>query len=452
MMDRGEAWFTEKKKNGKAIAQLRHFDDEGHDRIFTYPTIKEEKVAKLNDNAPKGPDVYQMALMQQVAEISEEIKEVRKAVEHMHIDSIMRCHEAGRQIIIKSFTLRGCLTFSEAASFFVLLFDAELFLERLPPEESLKQTGRQRFAYRDAGCTGDFPACEKPFCCVHCSKNSDASYDYLDCFYHHRIPLALESAVYLDDLSVDERGVISCEEESYRSDVLRLSDSLARASVDHSLKYGRSADAVYHGRVDGARSDGIDSDLRSELPCHGLGKSCHGVLGGDVSCEAVVSCEGSNGSNVYDHALALSLHDRCYELAESQCGVNIDSEYSVPLFHCYVLKCGHAQHSGVVDENVYCTVSFNCLVNDLFAEVQIRSIAEDVHCLISLSLDLFDYSLGTLFISSYNYDLGTFLCEKNCCCSSHSGGCACNDCYLVFKSHFRVLSQNDLIKKQVLLD
>lgn len=86
MMDRGEAWFTEKKKNGKAIAQLRHYDKEGHDRIFTYPTIKEEKLANLNDNAPKAPDVYQMALMQQVAEISEEIKEVRKAVEHMHID------------------------------------------------------------------------------------------------------------------------------------------------------------------------------------------------------------------------------------------------------------------------------------------------------------------------------------------------------------------------------
>jgi len=86
MMDKGEAWFTEKKNNGKAIAQLRHYDKEGHNRIYTYPTIKEEKLATLNDNAPKGPDMYQMALMQQVAEISEEIKEVRKAVEHMHID------------------------------------------------------------------------------------------------------------------------------------------------------------------------------------------------------------------------------------------------------------------------------------------------------------------------------------------------------------------------------
>jgi len=86
MMDRGEAWFTEKKESGKAIAQLRHIDEDGHNRIFTYPTIKEENLAQVNDNAPTGADMYQMALMQQVAEISEEIKEVRKAVEHMHID------------------------------------------------------------------------------------------------------------------------------------------------------------------------------------------------------------------------------------------------------------------------------------------------------------------------------------------------------------------------------
>jgi len=86
MINRGEAWFTEKKKNGKPIAQLRHYDDEGRDRIYTYPAIKEEKIANLNENAPKGPDLYQMALMQQVAEISEEMKEVHKAVEQMHID------------------------------------------------------------------------------------------------------------------------------------------------------------------------------------------------------------------------------------------------------------------------------------------------------------------------------------------------------------------------------
>lgn len=86
MMDRGEAWFTEKKENGKAIAQLRHIDKDGYNRIFTYPPIKEENLAKVNESAPTGPDMYQIALMQQVAEISEEIKEVRKAVEHMHID------------------------------------------------------------------------------------------------------------------------------------------------------------------------------------------------------------------------------------------------------------------------------------------------------------------------------------------------------------------------------
>ena len=86
MMDRGEAWFTEKKDNKKAIAQLRHIDEDGHNRIFTYPTIKEEDMPKVNEGAPTGPDMYQMALMQQIAEISEEIKEVRKAVEYMHID------------------------------------------------------------------------------------------------------------------------------------------------------------------------------------------------------------------------------------------------------------------------------------------------------------------------------------------------------------------------------
>ena len=86
MMDRGEAWFTEKKDNKKAIAQLRHIDEDGHNRIFTYPTIKEEDMPNVNEGAPTGPDMYQMALMQQIAEISEEIKEVRKAVEYMHID------------------------------------------------------------------------------------------------------------------------------------------------------------------------------------------------------------------------------------------------------------------------------------------------------------------------------------------------------------------------------
>jgi len=86
MMDRGEAWFTEKRDSKKAIAQLRHLDEDGHNRIFTYPTIKEENLAKVKENAPTGPDMYQLALMQQVADLSEEIKEVRKAVEYMHID------------------------------------------------------------------------------------------------------------------------------------------------------------------------------------------------------------------------------------------------------------------------------------------------------------------------------------------------------------------------------
>ena len=86
MMDKGEAWFTEKKESGKAIAQLRHIDEDGHNRIFTYPPIKEENLVKVKEGAPTGPDMYQMALMQQVAELSEEIKEVRKAVEYMHID------------------------------------------------------------------------------------------------------------------------------------------------------------------------------------------------------------------------------------------------------------------------------------------------------------------------------------------------------------------------------
>ena len=80
MMDRGEAWFTEKKKDGKAIAQLRHIDEEGHNRIFTYPTIKEEAAPHIDDNVPNGPDIYQ------IAEISEEIEAVRKVVENMHID------------------------------------------------------------------------------------------------------------------------------------------------------------------------------------------------------------------------------------------------------------------------------------------------------------------------------------------------------------------------------
>ena len=104
MMERGEARFTEKKDRKKAIAQLRHIDEDGHNRIFTYPTIKEENLSKVNENAPTGLDMYQMALLQQIAEISEELKEVQKAVEYMHVDiqnnSLSKIESAYTQLLL----------------------------------------------------------------------------------------------------------------------------------------------------------------------------------------------------------------------------------------------------------------------------------------------------------------------------------------------------------------
>ena len=186
--------------------------------------------------------------------------------------------------------------------------------------------------------------------------------------------LALESAVDLDDLTVDEGRIVSCKEQSYGSDVLGLAYSLYRAVVDHSLQNCGAADAVYHCGVDSSRSDGVDPDLRTKLPCHGLGKTCHSVLGGNVGSKAVVSSEGSDGSDVYDDALALGLHDGRYELAKLKSGVHVYSEDLVPLFDAHVLEGGHAEHSGVVDENVHGAVSFNCLLNYLIAEREIGSI------------------------------------------------------------------------------
>ena len=232
--------------------------------------------------------------------------------------------------------------------------------------------------------------------------------------------LALEAAVDFDYLAIYEGGIISSKEESYCSDIFRLTYPLDWAVVYHALQNCRTAYAIDHCSVDGSRSDSIDPDFRTKLPCHGLGKTSHCVLGRNVCCETMVSSERSNGSDVDDNAFALGLHDRSYELAELKCGVYVNSEYSVPLLHAYILQRGHAEHACIIYEYIHCAVSFYGFVYDLIAESEVRSISENVDGFISCCLDLIYDSLCTSLIPAHNYYLCTLLCEKDCSCSSHT--------------------------------
>lgn len=85
-LESGECWFTEKTANGHAMGQLRHRVD-GKSVIFANPDIKAEDVAvKTGGNSKSLSDgVYQVALQQQMAEMSKQIAEIKKSVVRIEV-------------------------------------------------------------------------------------------------------------------------------------------------------------------------------------------------------------------------------------------------------------------------------------------------------------------------------------------------------------------------------
>lgn len=82
----GECWFTEKKDSGRAMGQLRHRVD-GKNKIFANPDIIEEKVSDQlpTNNKSLSESLYQVALIQQMQDISEQIDEIGKSVKNIEI-------------------------------------------------------------------------------------------------------------------------------------------------------------------------------------------------------------------------------------------------------------------------------------------------------------------------------------------------------------------------------
>ncbi len=89
--------------------------------------------------------------------------------------------------------------------------------------------------------------------------------------------------------------------------------------------------------MDKSGGDGVDSDLGAEFPCHGFGKTRHGVLGSDVCGKTVMGGEGSDGSGVDDDSLSLGLHNGGYQLAKVKRTGDINIEHIVPFLKCNIL-------------------------------------------------------------------------------------------------------------------
>lgn len=99
MLEKGEAWFTEKGENGKPMGQLRHRVD-GKNVIMANPDIVEENINISSGVDPKQMSnaVYQMALQQQMAEISHKMDEIQntvKLIEEGQMDDRYAKIEAG---------------------------------------------------------------------------------------------------------------------------------------------------------------------------------------------------------------------------------------------------------------------------------------------------------------------------------------------------------------------
>lgn len=102
-LEKGEAWFTEKGENGKPMGQLRHRVD-GKNVIMANPDIVEENISITPGVDPKQMSnaVYQMALQQQMAEISHKMDEIQntvKLLEEGQMDDRFAKIEAGENAL-----------------------------------------------------------------------------------------------------------------------------------------------------------------------------------------------------------------------------------------------------------------------------------------------------------------------------------------------------------------
>lgn len=102
-LENGEAWFTEKAANGKPMGQLRHRVD-GKNVIMANPDIIAEQVPIAPKGDPKqlSNGIYQMALQQQMAEMSHEMDEIQhtvKRIEAGQMDDRFAKIEAGEQTL-----------------------------------------------------------------------------------------------------------------------------------------------------------------------------------------------------------------------------------------------------------------------------------------------------------------------------------------------------------------
>lgn len=83
-LEKGECWFTEKAANGKPMGQLRHRID-GKNVIMANPDVVVENVPVASKTDPRqlSEGVYQMALQQQIAEMSQQLDEIQHAVKRI---------------------------------------------------------------------------------------------------------------------------------------------------------------------------------------------------------------------------------------------------------------------------------------------------------------------------------------------------------------------------------
>ena len=112
-------------------------------------------------------------------------------------------------------------------------------------------------------------------------------------------------------------------------------------------------------------------------------------------------------------SFAFFLHDRCAELRQNECGCDVNVHYLCELLNAEVCDRLHADHTGIVEENINSTICFYCCIKDLLWRIQIACISDNINSFAALSLDFVNYRLSALFVTSCNNDFYAFLLSFN---------------------------------------
>lgn len=219
-----------------------------------------------------------------------------------------------------------------------------------------------------------------------------------------------------DDGSVEEAGIVACEEEGYLGDFVGFAHSGVDGHSGSCFCSAHGAD-VFHafGDVghDCAGADGVAADALVCVHVGGVfGESDEGVLGAGVGHAGSAAVESSDGGGVDDVSSALGEHLWDDFSGEHHGAVEVDGHDFVPGFVGYFSDGFHVVHdSGVVDEDVDFSFFGDDFVDDGFYLLfvgDVGCVADDVS---SVIFDFFYCLVESVFYQIDGVYNGAFLGE-----------------------------------------